>query len=89
MNDHKNSLWLPSYSSRVRGNQSECTLVFSDDDIDSPVLSKANVVILVDPLQLKLFEKRVRYGDCLMVESAGLTDTLDGNDTPMLPCPYP
>jgi hypothetical protein len=37
MNDYKNSLWLPSYSSRVRGGPSECTVVFSDDDIDSPL----------------------------------------------------
>jgi 2-oxoglutarate ferredoxin oxidoreductase subunit gamma len=87
MNDYKNSLWLPSYSSRVRGGPSECTVVFSDDDIDSPVLSKADVVILVDSPQLKLFEKRVRSGGYLMVESAGLTDTIDGNNIKMLPVP--
>ena len=87
MSQFKNSLWLPSYSSRVRGGPSECTVIFSDDDIDSPVLSNADVVILVDPPQLKLFEKRVRKGGYILVESGGLEDTIVRNDIEMLPIP--
>lgn len=87
MLQYKNSLWLPSYSSRVRGGPSECTVVFSDDDIDSPVLSKADVIILVDPPQLKLFEKRVNVGGYLVVESAGLSESIERTDITMVSVP--
>jgi len=87
MSQYKNSLWLPSYASRVRGGPSECTVIFSDDDIDAPVLSKADVVMLVDPPQFKLFEKRVRPGGYLVVESAGLTETIERDDIQMVPVP--
>ena len=42
---HKNALWLSSYASRVRGGSSECTVIFSGADIESPVLSEADVII--------------------------------------------
>lgn len=87
MSQYRNSLWLPSYSSRVRGGPSECTVIFSDDDIDSPVLSKADIIILVDPPQFKLFEKRVRVGGYIIVESAGLNETLERDDIKMVTVP--
>ena len=87
MAQYKNSLWLPSYASRVRGGPSECTVICSDDEIDSPVLSRADVVILVDPPQLKLFEGRVRPEGYFMVESAGLKDTIERSDIRMLSIP--
>lgn len=87
MSQYKNSLWLPSYSSRVRGGPSECTVIFSDDDIDSPVLSKADGVILVDPPQLKLFESRVHSGGYLIVESSGLSETIERTDIKMVAVP--
>ena len=87
MSRYKNSLWLPSYSSRVRGGPSECTVIFSDDDIDSPVLSKADVIILVDPPQLKLFERRIHPGGYLIVENAGLSGEIEREDIQMLSIP--
>ena len=87
ISQYKNALWLPSYASRVRGGPSECTVIFSDADIDSPVLSEADVIILVDPPQFKLFEKRVRSGGYLIVESAGLKETTERADIKMLPVP--
>ncbi len=87
MSLYRCSLWLPSYASRVRGGPSECTVIFSDDDIDSPILSKAYAVILVDPPQLKLFEQRVRPGGYLIVESAGLNETIERKDIKMLSVP--
>ena len=87
MSQYRNSLWLPSYSSRVRGGPSECTVIFSDDEIDAPVLSTAGVVILVDPPQLKLFEKRVRAGGYIIVESAGLKETIERDDIKMVTVP--
>ncbi|MFH1625464.1 MAG: 2-oxoacid:acceptor oxidoreductase family protein [Pseudomonadota bacterium] len=87
MSQYKNSVWLPSYSSRVRGGPSECTVIFSNDDIDSPVLSKADVVVLVDPPQLKLFEKRIHTGGYLIVEAAGLSETVEREDIEMVTVP--
>ena len=87
ISQYKNALWLPSYASRVRGGPSECTVIFSDDDIDSPVLSEADAVILVDPPQFKLFEKRVRSGGYFIVESAGLKEAIEREDIKMMAVP--
>jgi len=87
MSQYRNSLWLPSYSSRVRGGPSECTVIFSNDDIDSPVLSKADVVILVDAPQFKSFENRVNTGGYFIVESTGLNETVERDDIKMLSVP--
>ena len=87
MAQYRNSLWLPSYASRVRGGPSECTVIFSDDEIDSPVLSETDVVILVDAPRLKLFEGRVHAEGYLIVERAGLKDITERGDITMLSIP--
>ena len=87
ISQYKNALWLPSYASRVRGGPSECTVIYSDDEIDSPVLSEADAIILVDPPQFKLFEKRVRSGGYFIVESAGLQEPIERKDITIITVP--
>ena len=43
--------------------------------------------MLVDPPQIKLFEKRVNVGGYLIVESAGLNETIERTDITMVPVP--
>jgi 2-oxoglutarate ferredoxin oxidoreductase subunit gamma len=87
MSQYRNSLWLPSYGSRVRGGPSECTVIFSDDEIDSPVLLQADVVILVDPPQFMQFDARVKTGGFYIVESAGLNESSKRDDIRMFAVP--
>jgi len=64
--------YMPSYGTEKRGGHSECTVVLSDDDIASPVLDQAHVVMLLDGSQAKAYENRVRPQGMMIVEKTGL-----------------
>ena len=71
MNHYKNVLWLPSYSTMVRGGPCECTVILSDEEITSPTIFKAEAVIVMEPGQLATFEGRVEKGGRLILEEQG------------------
>ena len=69
---YKNVTWFPSYAISKRGGLCECTVIFSNDDIASPLLSQADGVIVAEAAQFEDFEGRVRPGGTMVVEKAGL-----------------
>ena len=79
--------WVPSYATRVRGGPSECTVVYANAPINSPVLSESGAVVIVDPPSLRLYENRVRPGGVLIIESAGLNIEVTRKDIRALPIP--
>jgi len=74
MAKHKYVTWFPSYFGAVRGGACECTVLFSDDYISSPVLTKAQTVIVFEPSQIPSFDSRIRPGGALLIESSGSED---------------
>lgn len=66
--------WLPSYGVQPRGGLSECTVIFSEERIFSPLLDQAQTVILIDGSQYKVMESRVRPGGLMIVDKTGLTE---------------
>jgi len=69
---YRNVLWFPSYQAAMRGGPSECTVILSDEDIASPILTQAQALVVMDSSQLRAFEGRVKPGGILITESAGL-----------------
>ncbi|MCD6567907.1 MAG: 2-oxoacid:acceptor oxidoreductase family protein [Dehalococcoidia bacterium] len=69
---YKNVTWFPSYAISKRGGFTECSVVFSDGEIASPLLSQAEGVIVAEAAQFEDFERRVRPGGTMVVEKAGL-----------------
>jgi len=65
--------FLPSYGFARRGGNSECTVIFSDEKISSPLLDQAQVVMLLDSSQFGAYEPRVRPGGLAIAEKSGLT----------------
>ena len=68
---YKNVTWFPSYAISKRGGPVECTVIYSNEEITSPLLSQAEVVIIAESTQFKDFEGRVRPGGMMIIESAG------------------
>jgi 2-oxoglutarate ferredoxin oxidoreductase subunit gamma len=79
--------WFPSYSAAKRGGPCECTTIMSEEEIASPVVSQAGAVVVMEPSQLKSFEKRVNPGGLLIVESLGLKDKPGREDIRVLLIP--
>jgi len=77
---YEHLVWFPNYSSAVRGGPCECTVIYSDEAIASPVLSRVQTVVVLDPAQLKASESRVRAGGTLITESTGLSDDVTRKD---------
>ena len=77
--------WVPSYSASMRGGLCECTVIFSNEEITSPLLDQAQTMILFDGSQIKTLEHRVCSGGVLIVESAGLKDSLKRQDLKLVP----
>ena len=84
---YKNAVWVPSYSSKVRGGPSECMVIFSDDDIDSPVLLKANAVIIVEGTLLNAFEGRAKPGGIVVFQGIGNEDKMTREDVSYVSVP--
>jgi len=85
--EYEHVVWFPNYSAAVRGGPCECFVIYSDEDIASPVLSKVQIVVILDPAQLKACEGRVRPGGTLVVESTGLQDKVTRDDITVLEVP--
>ncbi len=77
--------WVPSYGVSMRGGLCECTVIFSNEEITSPLLDQAETVILFDGSQIKTLEDRVRAGGVMIVESAGLKDSPKRKDFKLVP----
>ena len=79
--------WVPSFAIAKRGGACECTVISSDKEIASPLLPKAQAVLILDSSQLKAFEGRVRPGGIIVIESAGLQDEVERKDIEVLKVP--
>ncbi|MBI4619924.1 MAG: 2-oxoacid:acceptor oxidoreductase family protein [Desulfobacterales bacterium] len=79
--------WLPSYGVEKRGGLCECTVIFSDQDIASPLIDRAQTVVVFDGSQLKTFEPRVLPGGMILVESSGLEDEQERRDYELVKIP--
>ena len=69
---YNNVTWFPTYAISKRGGFCECSVIFSNSDIASPLLSQSEGMVIADPGQYEDYEKRVRPGGTLIVEKAGL-----------------
>lgn len=72
MSRYEHAACATSYGVAMWGGSCECTVILSDDEIPSPILSQADSVIVIDASQAKPFEDRVKPGGVMIVESARL-----------------
>ncbi len=84
---YEHVVWFPNYSAAVRGGPCYCYVIYSDEEIASPVLSKLQTVVVLDPVQLKVGEGRVRPGGNLIVESTGLQEKVEREDIRVIEVP--
>ena len=61
--------WAPTYGQEKRGGRTMCQVVISDE-IGSPVISEADIVLVMDEKSLQDFEGRVKENGCLIANSS-------------------
>jgi 2-oxoglutarate ferredoxin oxidoreductase subunit gamma len=70
MMEGKQVSWMPSYGPEMRGGTANCTVVISDEEIGSPVVSQPSCVIALNLPSLDKFEPMVKPGGLLLLNSS-------------------
>lgn len=70
MYEDREVTWLPSYGPEMRGGAANCTVVVSDQPVGSPLVSKADVCVVMNRPSLDKFESMVVPGGLLVVNTS-------------------
>ena len=62
--------WIPSYGPEMRGGTANCTVVISDEEIGSPMVSRPTAVIAMNLPSLDKYEDKVKAGGLLVVNQS-------------------
>lgn len=69
MVEDKQVAWIPSYGPEMRGGTANCTVIVSDTNVSSPIISSYDTVIVLNQPSLEKFESKVKPGGMLIYES--------------------
>ena len=69
LKENKNVTFLPSYGPQMRGGKSTCTVVISDEEIGSPIISTPDALIVMNEPSLD-FIKNVRRDGLVIINSS-------------------
>ena len=64
--------WIPSYAGARRGWPVECTVIFSNEEVDCPILDQVKTAIVLESSQFEAFQSRLGSGGLLIAEKSGL-----------------
>jgi len=70
MDEGKEVTWIPSYGPEMRGGTANCTVIVSDRDIGSPVVTRPSCVVAMNLPSLDKFEQNVKPGGILVMNSS-------------------
>lgn len=87
VSQYNNVLWNPSMTTARRGAPADCTVIFSDSEIASPLLFSTETVIMTESSRLKAFEGRVLPGGMIILEISGKSEDVERNDVRVLEIP--
>lgn len=62
--------WIPSYGPEMRGGTASCTVIVGDRPIGSPIVDRADAVVVMNPPSLQRFEPIVAPGGLLVVNDS-------------------
>jgi len=70
MREGRHVSWFPAYGAEVRGGTAHCTVIISDEEIASPCINKADVLIAMNGPSLTKFKSRVKTGGMFIINSS-------------------
>jgi len=70
MDEGKEVTWIPSYGPEMRGGTANCTVVISEEEIGSPMVSNPRAVIAMNLPSLDKYEGMVKTGGVLVINES-------------------
>lgn len=80
MLEGKEVTWMPAYGPEMRGGTANCTVIVSDKKISSPIVTEATSVVVMNLPSLHKFEKLVKPGGLLFINSSLIHEDTDRED---------
>jgi len=70
MDEGKEVTWIPSYGPEMRGGTANCTVVISDEEIGSPMVSNPQAAITMNLPSLDKYEPLIQPGGLLVINES-------------------
>ncbi|MFZ5754914.1 MAG: 2-oxoacid:acceptor oxidoreductase family protein, partial [Bacillota bacterium] len=85
--ENKNTTWIPSYGPEMRGGTANCSVVISDKRVSSPVVSRPNLLVVMNQPSLHKFQNTVRPRGYLFINSSLVAEEVSRNDINVVKIP--
>lgn len=85
MVEDKQVAWIPSYGPEMRGGTANCTVIVSDTNVSSPIISSYDTAIVLNQPSLEKFEPKVKSGGLLIYESNNILNPPTRKDIEIYP----
>jgi 2-oxoglutarate ferredoxin oxidoreductase subunit gamma len=69
----KHVSYFPNYSPAMRGGECECTVIFSDNPIASPLTFNPAHAVVMDPASFTTFEMRLKPGGIIFCDDSAIS----------------
>ena len=83
----KHVTWIPSYGPEMRGGTANCTVVISDEEVGSPVITSPQALIVMNNPSLEAFEPRLQPQGILFLNSSLVTRQVTRKDIEVISVP--
>ena len=80
MNEGKNVSHLPSYGPEMRGGTANCSVIVSDDEVASPVITDPTSLVVMNGPSLDKFEQSVVKGGKIFIDSSLISRDVERSD---------
>lgn len=87
MLEKKKVSWLPSYGPEMRGGTANCTVVISEEEIGSPVVSEPTAVIAMNRPSLDKFEPLLKPEGLLFINTSLIDRKPERRDVQVMEIP--
>lgn len=79
--------WIPSYGPEMRGGTANCSVLISDEEINSPVISQADAGIVLNQPSYDKFLTRIKPGGTLVANSSIVNIAQNRDDINLIAVP--
>lgn len=77
MDNGLNVSWLPSYGPEMRGGTANCSVIISDEEVGSPVITEADIVVVMNKPSLDKFSQSIKENGILIIDSDMIKDEIN------------
>lgn len=87
MDEELNVSWLPSYGPEMRGGTANCSVILTNENIGSPIVTDATAVVVMNRPSLDKFENVVVPNGLLILDSDLITRDVNRDDITVIRIP--